>query len=134
MSDPLFKPGELFPKIERTLEVERSIMLERGAAYGDDGHIKHAAAMAGLFPEGVTVKTVEEWTRLLLFIYVTMKVSRYANNFATGGHEDSSLDGANYFTILHSFDQLMKERADKKIAAGGDGRADIFGRRRGELT
>jgi hypothetical protein len=60
--------------------------------------------MAAMFPEGLTVKTEEEWNRLHLFLLSIVKISRYANNYDKGGHADSILDNIVYLAMLHELD------------------------------
>jgi hypothetical protein len=87
-------------KFEQMAETFR----ERGAMYGRN-YVKLGQAMHALFPEGLTINTPEDWTRLHLFMLGMTKQSRYANNFTKGGHPDSIHDSAVYNTILEAYDE-----------------------------
>ena len=89
----------------------RETYLERNEAYSQGetfGFEKHAAMMMGLFPGGVTIKTVEEMARFILFIMVTVKVTRYAEFMPRNGHEDSAHDLAVYSLLLEAYDETVK--------------------------
>lgn len=76
---------------------------ERNALYGDNykqfGHV-----MARLFPGGVQLKTADDFNRFALFMHVQHKISRYAQQFAGGGHPDSLDDAAVYAQMLQEID------------------------------
>lgn len=76
---------------------------ERNALYGDNykqfGHV-----MARLFPGGVQLKTADDFNRFALFMHVQHKISRYAQQFASGGHPDSLDDAAVYAQMLQEID------------------------------
>lgn len=77
---------------------------ERHAVYGDN-YLNVGGALAALFPEGVVAKTADDWNRLHIFMLVLVKLSRYANNWNKGGHQDSIRDGAVYAAMLESIDE-----------------------------
>jgi hypothetical protein len=61
--------------------------------------------MHSMFPDGLTLTTPEDWTRLYFFMANQVKMSRYATNFENGGHTDSSMDAAVYSAMLHAYDK-----------------------------
>lgn len=72
---------------------------ERNALYGDN--YKHfGMVMAGMFPEGLTLETPEDWNRLGVFVQAASKMTRYAQNFTRGGHADSAHDLSVYAAML----------------------------------
>jgi len=72
---------------------------ERNKLYGDN--YKHfGKVMAGCFPNGITLKTEDDWVRMGLLIQVTSKITRYAQNLETGGHKDSAHDTIVYAAML----------------------------------
>lgn len=71
---------------------------------GKEGHRLTGAAMAQLFPEGVTLKTADDFIRFLLFCMIMTKNGRYAINFDKGGHQDSIHDLGVYAFLLEDFD------------------------------
>jgi hypothetical protein len=80
---------------------------EREKVYGVEAHSGHTltgAALAELFPDGVTLKTAEDFTRFLIFSMMMTKIGRYAVNFDKGGHKDSAHDCGIYSLILEDTD------------------------------
>ena len=76
---------------------------ERNAMYGDD-YKYHGELMAIWFHKGVILHTAKDFNRYALFKHIVTKVSRYAANFAAGGHEDSLNDIAVYAQMLQEVD------------------------------
>lgn len=83
---------------------------ERNKLYGDN--YKHfGEVMVAQFPEGLTLKTVADWNRVALFIWMQGKLTRYAMQFEQGGHADSLDDNAVYSQMLRELDGELAERA-----------------------
>lgn len=84
---------------------------ERGKVYGDSRENFDAVGrtLKGLFPNGVELNTSEEFARFSLVLLLTLKLARYTNNFAKGGHDDSVHDLGVYAFILQDNDQWLKE-------------------------
>ena len=83
------------------MEKAAAIFRERNETYGENyKHFGHS--MVGMFPEGLTLRTVEEWNRIGLIIACVGKLNRYGANFSEGGHADSAQDLAVYAAILRS--------------------------------
>lgn len=84
------------------------IFEERSAVYGDSFRI-HGAVMAALLPERVSLGTVEDQNRFGVLTMIVSKLVRYAQNFYTGGHDDSLADLAVYTAILRKLDAEDRE-------------------------
>ena len=87
---------------------------EKSKVYGNN-YKQFGKIMSSMFPDGLTVKSEEEWNRLHLFIMGMVKKTRYANNFVKGGHEDSIIDDIVYLSMLHEIDD---EANCKKFLCG----------------
>lgn len=86
---------------------------ERNALYRGN-YLHFGTTLVGLFPEGITLKTAEEFNRFALFMQIIHKQSRYANAILTGGHADSLDDTSVYSQLLREFDGLMADEKLKK--------------------
>jgi hypothetical protein len=75
----------------------------RNTIYGDTYKI-HGVVAAALFPNGVKLETPEDHIRFGLFTMKIGKLTRYAQNFATGGHADSTHDDMVYTAMLAEVD------------------------------
>lgn len=91
------------------LRAAADLFEERNAAYGGN-YLTMGAVMSAIYPQGLTVKTQEEWTRLMLQVLRVMKETRYAQNFQKGGHEDSLDDLAVYALMAAETDDLAREK------------------------
>jgi len=100
--------------VKRNNRKRLKIMKERHQIYGDNfkqfGKITQA-----LFPDGVELKTESDWNRFGIFVQMVAKLSRYANNFNQGGHEDSLDDLGNYAMILQFLDKDFKQGINKDL-------------------
>ncbi len=82
---------------------------ERNIIYGDNyKHFGHA--MAAMFPEGLFVKSADDWNRLGIFVQVVSKVTRYAASFENG-HQDSAHDLCVYAAML---EELTREHSSDR--------------------
>lgn len=75
--------------------------IDRQRTY-NSGHRRQGAALAALFPDGLTLKTPEDFAHFMLFDMVMVKVTRYADHFETGGHQDSARDLQVYAAMLEA--------------------------------
>lgn len=64
---------------------------ERNAVY-KDSYILHGDIMRELFPEGIQLRTEEDFRRFGVINGIVGKLNRYCRNFEEGGHEDSAHD------------------------------------------
>lgn len=81
------------------LQDAAQLFTERNAAYGNSYKV-HGEVMAKMFPDGITLRTAEDWIRVTLLINATGKLTRYAASAAQGGHQDSAIDAAVYCAML----------------------------------
>lgn len=77
---------------------------ERNKVYGDNWR-KVGDFLAALFPNGVTLEKPEDHNRYHFLVMIAVKLTRYAQNWDRGGHEDSLLDSAVYSAILAELDR-----------------------------
>jgi|TARA_R110000765_G_scaffold207302_1_gene312385 hypothetical protein len=76
---------------------------QRNELYGDNYKLP---IMSLLFPDGVTLRSEEDFTRYGVFVQVVSKVSRYAVQFGRGGHADSLNDLSVYAAMLQELDEM----------------------------
>lgn len=76
---------------------------ERNKVYGDN-YKNVGVAMTGFFPDGVTLKTVDDFNRFHIFMLGVVKMTRYCNNWEKGGHADSIRDNTVYSAMLEHID------------------------------
>lgn len=81
---------------------------ERNKLYGDN-YKRFGSIMLELFPDGIELLTPEDHNRFGIFVQIVAKITRYAANFKTGGHDDSLLDNAVYSTMLRELDQAARD-------------------------
>ncbi len=79
---------------------------ERNEAYGNN-YLMHGKAMVAMFPRGVHLTTEMDFNRFAVFIHIMTKVSRYAQQFHRGGHNDSLDDTSVYAQILRHIDEVV---------------------------
>lgn len=87
---------------------------DRNKVYGNN-YLNVGGAMAALFPDGVSLKTADDFNRFHIFMLGIVKVSRYANNWNAGGHADSIHDNTVYSAMLESIDNEIRKRDDIPI-------------------
>jgi len=94
--------------VPERLRLAAKIYEERNKLYGND--YKHfGEVMIGLFPNGLALKSVDDWARMGLLINIAAKLSRYARNFKQGGHKDSLDDLSVYAQMLAEVDDELAE-------------------------
>ena len=81
---------------------------ERNKVYGNT-YKRHGQVAAALFPDGVTLKTVDDHNRFGVLTLVIGKLTRYCTNFSTGGHADSIHDLGVYAFMLEELDAEQKK-------------------------
>lgn len=84
--------------------------IDRSKVYGEFGFEEHGEVLKAMFPDGLTLKTEEEFSRFVLFIMQTIKICRYAKHITKGGHKDSAHDTGVYSFILEDFDERSNNR------------------------
>lgn len=77
-------------------------------------YLNFGKTLAALLPDGITLKTPEEFNRFALFMQLLHKQSRYAHSILKGGHPDSLDDLAVYAQMLQEFDGLTRDEKLKE--------------------
>ena len=77
--------------------------------YGPTYH-SQGKFMQALFPNGIELKTDDEFKRFAVLDLIAIKLQRYCNHFSDGGHEDSALDLTVYASMLVEIDRMIKSR------------------------
>ena len=95
-SNALRSPDQLLDDAAETFR-------RRNSTYGDNYRL-FPSVMVGLFPNGLSVKSYEDWMRLQFLVLDVVKTTRYAQNFHSGGHQDSIHDKIVYAAMLESTD------------------------------
>ena len=106
------------------LRKSADIFEERAAVYKDN-YKAVGRVVEALFPDGHTQHSQEDHNRWHLFELVIVKLTRYANNYDAGGHEDSVDDMIVYLSMLGQIDEEM--RADLGGEAGHEADAPPYG-------
>ena len=101
---------------EQILSDAAATYAERRKVYGDN-YKRVGRALAALYPDGLHLRTEEDFTRFQLHLQDVVKTCRYAENFLRGGHADSLLDGSVYKAMLASVD---KEAAEERALMAGE--------------
>jgi hypothetical protein len=78
---------------------------QRNALYGDNYKF-FGKVLLGLFPNGLHLRTEEDFNRFGVFVQIVSKVSRYAQTFSDGGHGDSLDDTSVYAMMLRELDAI----------------------------
>lgn len=86
---------------------------ERHAVYGDNYKIV-GAVMAALFPQGIELKTADDHNRFHILMLEVVKLTRYVQNWQSGGHEDSQMDLSVYAAMLVSIDNEIRQRQEEQ--------------------
>lgn len=96
-------------KAHEILDAAATTYREKNAVYGDS-YLRVGAALAALFPDGVTLKTADDFNRFHIFALMVVKQSRYCVNWESGGHQDSVHDNTVYSAILEEIDEAIADR------------------------
>lgn len=98
-------------RADNLLIAAAELFKERNAVYGDNYKMV-GQVMAALFPDGLTIKTANDWNRLHIFLLGVVKDTRYVINWETG-HPDSVGDATVYKAML---DMIDREIAAAKLS------------------
>lgn len=86
---------------------------ERSAVYKDNFR-SVGRVMEALFPDGAPkLGPAVDYDRWHIFELIIVKLTRYANNYEDGGHEDSVVDMVAYLGILHALDEEFAKRREE---------------------
>jgi hypothetical protein len=100
------------------LRAKADLYAERNKLYGDN-YKRFGAVMQLLFPKGVTLESVDDHNRFGIFVQIVAKVTRYAQNFEDGGHDDSLDDNAVYSMMLKELDTEARALSASRKFEGG---------------
>jgi hypothetical protein len=93
------------------LDLCKETYAERSSEYGDS-YIVIGNALNAIFPEGVELKTEEDFRRFHLFAWTVGKLVRYSQCWSIGGHRDSLHDAIVYMAILGTEDENLEGEAE----------------------
>ena len=100
-------PVPHFPTVPEILDDAKHTYEIRGAAYGDSAD-RVGPVLAALFPNGITLKTPEDFRRYNTLGMIVAKLTRYTTRPAIG-HIDSIHDIGVYSFMLEAQDRLAEE-------------------------
>lgn len=95
--------------VAKIMELAAKTFKERNALYGDN-YLNAGKALMELFPKGLVLKSIDDWTRIHILMLVIVKLTRYCNNWQSGGHADSIHDAMVYSAMLESIDAEIAGR------------------------
>jgi len=91
------------------LEKAAATFKDRNGQYGS-AYIKQGDVLAAMFPDGLTLKTPDDFRRFCLFAMIIGKMNRYSEALYRGGiHLDSVHDAGVYAFMLESVDSDILE-------------------------
>ena len=90
------KPKKTAPDI---LEEASKTFAERHKLYGPN-YRKFGRVMTSMFPNGLELKTEDDFNRFNMFTQVVGKMTRYGECMTRGGHQDSAHDAIVYSAML----------------------------------
>jgi len=109
------------------LKAAGETFIQRNAVYNDN-YKRVGQVMRALFPEGVELKTSEDFERWHILELMVVKLTRYTNNWeTTGGHPDSLEDLSVYSAMLMQIDvdQVAVQEENERILAQADAENDM---------
>lgn len=95
-------------RVPELLESAAETYRERGKVYGNNMPV-HGDVMKALFPGGIRLVTSDDFRRFLLFEMVISKITRYAQQYNNGGHQDSIHDLQVYAAMLEAEDEARSD-------------------------
>lgn len=93
---------------------------ERNAIYGDN-YVTFGSMMVALFPQGLTLSSVEDWNRMGIFFHMADKMTRYTAQWENGGHADSVHDLMVYSAMLGEIDNAYRDLRGEQPGDGDQG-------------
>jgi hypothetical protein len=105
----------LLSTVPERLNLLAELYKQRQKLYGNNYKLI-GDAFTALFPNGLTLKSPEDFNRFSLFVQILTKMTRYGQMFSKGGHTDSLNDMAVYAQMLQELDDvnLCKEEVKDK--------------------
>jgi len=77
---------------------------------------RFGAMLKAFFPNGIILRSEDDFLRFAFLVHIFGKLSRYAENFKKGGHADSLDDISVYAQMLQETDECSQKPAH--IASG----------------
>jgi len=102
--------------VPEMLRDNAGIYEQRNQLYGDN-YKRFGKIMDILFPGGICLQNEDDFNRFGIFVQVVSKITRYAENFSRGGHDDSLDDNTVYSMMLKELDiafRLKKVEKERK--------------------
>jgi hypothetical protein len=90
------------------LEELGKLYRHRNAIYGNN-YMEFGAIMKAMFPNGLQLKSEEDFNRFTIFVQVFAKFTRYAKSINSGGHADSLDDISVYCQMIREYDEYVKQ-------------------------
>lgn len=112
-------------KPDQILEEGAKTFRERQDLYGDSW-LRAGETLHSLFPNGLTVNSPKDWSRLAIFMHEINKVRRQASQFSKGGHIDSSHDLMVYASMMEALEGGDKTNGPEKNDYERNGSGDIY--------
>jgi hypothetical protein len=78
----------------------------------ENAYKEHGNIMKAIFPNGIELKTADDFCRYSLFDIIISKLHRYSKNFLDGGHQDSIRDAGVYALMLEEVDGIIDDEVD----------------------
>lgn len=85
---------------------------ERNSMYGDNYKL-FGEMMMKMFPDGLVLKTPDDFNRFNMFTQCVGKMTRYAQMFDKGGHQDSAHDACVYSAMLQEVTEIASDNEIK---------------------
>jgi hypothetical protein len=87
-----------------------------------DNYMRFGKVMLAHFPDGLTIRTADDWNRLGVLVQVIAKFTRYVARFESGGHADSLDDTSVYAQMLKEIDeQIEQDKVANETPTAGHG-------------
>jgi len=93
------------PFVVKELRTKADLYKQRNAIYGDNYHRFGPIFSLLMENQSLNVKSTHDMARLGVLVQLVSKITRYAENFNRGGHDDSLDDIAVYAMMLKELDQ-----------------------------
>lgn len=93
--------------VPERLKALGALYADRNAQYKDN-YKRFGAILLAIFPDGLILKTEEDFNRFSLFLQIVHKITRYAPSIGSGGHPDSLDDTAVYAQMLSEYDDEVR--------------------------
>lgn len=98
------------PTVGEKLAHLGKIYEERGAVYGKDYH-HTGQALAAMFPDGLVLRTPEQFRRHMILCFMLAKLMRHANSIMAhgAGHLDSLDDLSVYAQMARELEEMERK-------------------------